>query len=189
MPDVGIILGSDSDLPKVKKCFVLLEEFGVDFEVIISSAHRTPGKTKEWTSSAKDRGIKVIESTTNETEDFISLIKLRVKTNKGECSIAGTIFGKSDPWIVQVDQFKIEATPDKYMLLFHTQDRPGVIGNIGASLAKHGINISRMQFGREKIEGKSLLLLSTDDPVSAEVIKEMKGLPHVMSMNSIEITC
>ena len=138
---------------------------------------------------AKDRGIKVIESTTNETEDFISLIKLRVKTNKGECSIAGTIFGKSDPWIVQVDQFKIEATPDKYMLLFHTQDRPGVIGNIGTSLAKHGINISRMQFGREKIEGKSLLLLSTDDPVSVEVIKEMKGLPHVISMNSIEITC
>ena len=137
---------------------------------------------------AKDRGIKVIESTTNETEDFISLIKLRVKTNKGECSIAGTIFGKSDPWIVQVDQFKIEATPDKYMLLFHTQDRPGVIGNIGTSLAKHGINISRMQFGREKVEGKSLLLLSTDDPVSAEVIKEMKGLPHVISMNSIEIT-
>ena len=138
---------------------------------------------------AKERGIKVIESITNESEDFISLINLRVKTSKGEYSVAGTIFGKSDPWIVQVDQFKIEATPDKFMLLFHTQDRPGVIGNIGTSLAKHGINISRMQFGRENVEGKSLLLLSTDDLVSAEVIKEMKELPHVISMNSIEIIC
>ena len=136
---------------------------------------------------AKDRGIKVIESTTSESEDFISLITLRVKTNKGLYSVAGTIFGKSDPWIVQVDQFKIEATPDKYMLLFHTHDRPGVIGNIGIGLAQHGINISRMQFGREKVEGKSLLLLSTDGPVSAEIISEMKKLPHVISMNSIEI--
>ncbi len=138
---------------------------------------------------AKDRGIKVIESTTSASEDFISLINLRVKTNKGKYSVAGTIFGKSDPWIVQVDQFKIEATPDSYMLLFHTQDRPGVIGNIGTSLAKHGINISRMQFGRENVEGKSLLLLSTDDPVPAAVIAEMKELPHVISMNSIEIRC
>ena len=60
MPEIGIILGSDSDLPKVENCFEILEEFGVDFEIIISSAHRTPEKTKEWADSAKDRGIRVI---------------------------------------------------------------------------------------------------------------------------------
>lgn len=136
---------------------------------------------------AKERGIKVIESTTSESEDFTSLITLKVKTSKEERMVAGTIFGKSDPWIVQVDQFRIEAVPDKYMLLFHTQDRPGVIGNIGTSLAKHRINISRMQFGREKVEGKSLLLLSTDEPVSDEIAKQLKELPHVISLDSIEI--
>lgn len=57
---VGIILGSDSDLPKIKKCFSTLEDFGVKFEILISSAHRTPEKTREWVSSARDRGIKVI---------------------------------------------------------------------------------------------------------------------------------
>jgi D-3-phosphoglycerate dehydrogenase len=73
------------------------------------------------------------------------------------------------------------------MLLFHTHDRPGVIGNIGTSLAKYSINISRMQFGREKVEGKSLLLLSTDGPVSSEITEQLKGLPHVISLDSIEI--
>lgn len=136
---------------------------------------------------AKDRGIKVIESTTSQSEDFISLITLKVKTSEEERLVAGTIFGKSDPWIVQVDQFRIEAVPDKYMLLFHTHDKPGVIGNIGNSLATHGINISRMQFGREKLEGESLLLLSTDGPVAKEFIEEMKGLPHIISVYSIEI--
>ncbi len=136
---------------------------------------------------AKERGIKVIESTTNESEDFTSLITLKVKTSKEERLIAGTIFGKSDPWIVQVDQFRIEAIPEKYMFLFHTHDRPGVIGNIGTSLAKHSINISRMQFGREKVEGKSLLLLSTDGSVSSEITEQLRGLPHVISLDSIEI--
>ncbi|MCK5187914.1 MAG: ACT domain-containing protein, partial [Deltaproteobacteria bacterium] len=136
---------------------------------------------------AKERGIKVIESTTNESEDFTSLITLKVKTSKEERLVAGTIFGKSDPWIVQVDQFRIEAVPDKYMFLFHTHDRPGVIGNIGTSLAKHSINISRMQFGREKVEGKSLLLLSTDGSVSSEITEQLRGLPHVISLDSIEI--
>ncbi|MCK5422039.1 MAG: ACT domain-containing protein, partial [Deltaproteobacteria bacterium] len=75
----------------------------------------------------------------------------------------------------------------KYMFLFHTHDRPGVIGNIGTSLAKHSINISRMQFGREKVEGKSLLLLSTDGSVASEITEQLRGLPHVISLDSIEI--
>ena len=60
MASVGVILGSDSDLPKVKDCFKILNEFGVGFEIIISSAHRTPEQTKEWAKSARERGIKVI---------------------------------------------------------------------------------------------------------------------------------
>lgn len=51
--------GSDSDLPKVKGCFTVLEDFGVDFE-IISSAHRTPEQTRTWVNTARDRGIRAI---------------------------------------------------------------------------------------------------------------------------------
>ena len=60
MPEIDIILGSDSAMPKVKDCFVLLEEFGVSFDITICSAHRTPDKTKEWAASAVDRGTCVI---------------------------------------------------------------------------------------------------------------------------------
>ena len=57
---IGIILGSDSDLPKIKNCFTILEDFGVKFELLISSAHRTPEQTMEWTAGARERGIKAI---------------------------------------------------------------------------------------------------------------------------------
>jgi phosphoribosylaminoimidazole carboxylase PurE protein len=60
MPEVGIILGSDSDLPKVKECFTILEEFEVEYEVLVSSAHRSPEMTVAWVKSARGRGMKAI---------------------------------------------------------------------------------------------------------------------------------
>jgi phosphoribosylaminoimidazole carboxylase PurE protein len=60
MPAIGIITGSDSDIPRIEKCFSILEEFGVEYECIVSSAHRTPEQTVQWVSSARDRGIKAI---------------------------------------------------------------------------------------------------------------------------------
>lgn len=59
-PLVGIIMGSKSDMPAMEACTAQLEEFGVPYELVIASAHRSPAKVHEWASSAADRGIKVI---------------------------------------------------------------------------------------------------------------------------------
>lgn len=60
MKRVGIVMGSDSDMPVVQKAFDVLEEYGVDFEVRVLSAHRTPEMVTEYACSARDRGIGVI---------------------------------------------------------------------------------------------------------------------------------
>jgi len=60
MATIGVILGSDSDLPKVRECFEILDQFSVDFEIIISSAHRSPEQTVEWVQGASSRGLKAI---------------------------------------------------------------------------------------------------------------------------------
>lgn len=59
-PLVGIVMGSDSDLPVVSKAIGVLEDLGIAFEVNILSAHRTPDEAVAWVRAAKDRGIKVI---------------------------------------------------------------------------------------------------------------------------------
>jgi len=59
-PLVGIIMGSDSDWPKIKAIATALEEFDVPFEVNVMSAHRTPEVVSEYTGSAIERGLKVI---------------------------------------------------------------------------------------------------------------------------------
>lgn len=58
--EVLILMGSDSDLPVMEEASRVLQEFGIGFEMHISSAHRSPKRTAELASGALDRGIKVI---------------------------------------------------------------------------------------------------------------------------------
>jgi len=57
---VGIVMGSDSDLPVMKEAAAILEKFGVPYEMTIASAHRTPDRAAEWSRTAADRGLDVI---------------------------------------------------------------------------------------------------------------------------------
>lgn len=59
-PLVGIIMGSDSDLPVMKQAADMLQQFSVSFELTVVSAHRTPGRMIDYASAAAARGIKVI---------------------------------------------------------------------------------------------------------------------------------
>ena len=60
MAKVAFVMGSDSDMPVMKKAAEFLEEMGIDFEMTIISAHREPDIFFEWAKGAEDRGVKVI---------------------------------------------------------------------------------------------------------------------------------
>ncbi|HEV2233517.1 MAG TPA: 5-(carboxyamino)imidazole ribonucleotide mutase [Terriglobia bacterium] len=59
-PMVGIVMGSDTDLPVMTETAQTLKKFGVPFEIEITSAHRSPARTSEYARSAIERGLKVI---------------------------------------------------------------------------------------------------------------------------------
>lgn len=60
MPKVGILMGSDSDWPKINGVAKALDEFGVEYEVNVMSAHRTPDAVQKYAETAPDRGISVL---------------------------------------------------------------------------------------------------------------------------------
>lgn len=136
---------------------------------------------------ASERGIKVVESKTKTSEDFASLIMLKVKSLEGENIVSGTIFGKTMPRILRINDFYLEAIPEGHNLLIHNQDTPGEIGRIGSTLGTHGVNISRMQVGQEKAKKQNVILLTTDVIVNDDVLKELRGLEHVFSARRIEL--
>jgi 5-(carboxyamino)imidazole ribonucleotide mutase len=59
-PRIGILVGSESDLPVMEKCTAKLEELGVEHEIEVKSAHRNPDAVAEYAGAARDRGLKVI---------------------------------------------------------------------------------------------------------------------------------
>jgi 5-(carboxyamino)imidazole ribonucleotide mutase len=59
-PPVGIVMGSQSDWPTMKKAAEVLDELGIGHEAIVASAHRTPERLAAWVGPARERGMKVI---------------------------------------------------------------------------------------------------------------------------------
>jgi D-3-phosphoglycerate dehydrogenase len=136
---------------------------------------------------AKDRGIEVRVSTSTGGTGYTSLITIRIKAGGRDLSVAGTLNSRKEPRIVLVDDFPMEAVPEGDMLVLMNNDKPGVIGGTGTLLGENGINIARMQFGRESAGGRAMSIVSIDSPVPAAVIERLKKLPNVLSIKLIRV--
>jgi D-3-phosphoglycerate dehydrogenase len=135
---------------------------------------------------ARERDIQVIESVRSEARDFKSLINVTVTTSEDKTSIAGTIFGKNEPRLVRINDFRLEAEMEGHLLFIFNIDTPGTIGAIGTCLGKHDINISMMDVGRMPERGQNIILLRTDSSVPEHVVNElldMKNVTHVQVLN------
>lgn len=136
---------------------------------------------------AKERGIKVIESKAAESQDFSNLIATEVETDKMQSQVHGTLFTRSEPRIVRLNDFYVEAVPEGPMLIVTNLDRPGMIGRIGSALGAQGINIGWMTFGRKSKGGEAITVLNLDQVISGKLLNEIKKLPHVIDAKLIKL--
>lgn len=135
---------------------------------------------------AKERGIKVTQTTLAESDEYISLITVHVITTDMTNTVSGTIFGKTDARIVKINTFRLELVPKGHLALIHNIDIPGSIGEIGTTLGKHKINIGRMQVGQEEEGDRNIIFLSTDTPIPQIVIDELRSLSTVKTVTPLE---
>jgi len=136
---------------------------------------------------AKERGMKITESSSAKTEDFASLIAITARSKMEQNYIAGALFGRKELRIVKLNDFFIEAIPEGYILLVNNYDRPGVIGNVGTTLGNKNINIATMQFGRDRMGGNAISLLHLDAPLPPGVLGEILRLPNIISVRQIQL--
>ncbi len=136
---------------------------------------------------ARERGIRVVESSAADGEDYTAFMRLVVETRHGRFTLAGAIFGRREPRIVEIDGIPIEAIPRGELLVFWNYDRPGLVGSIGTTLGNHAINIGQMQFGREAPGGRAVTVVNVDTPVPPDVLEELRALPNVISVTSARL--
>jgi D-3-phosphoglycerate dehydrogenase / 2-oxoglutarate reductase len=122
---------------------------------------------------AKERGL---------DGDYQTMVRVTVTTASGERSVAGTLFGHSQPRLVELYGIKVEADLDETMLYIVNQDVPGFIGRLGTALGVAGINIGTFHLGRRNQGGEAVLLLSVDgavDPIVLDSICKLEGVKDV----------
>jgi len=141
---------------------------------------------------AKKFGIKVTESRTEDIENFSSLISVATSLwaegkGKERKTVAGTLFGKNDPRIVKIDEYRVDASPSGYMLICSFLDKPRVIGPVCMILGDRGINIAGMQVGREKVGGEAVMVLNVDGSVSEETMEEIKGVENIFDVKLVRL--
>ena len=89
------------------------------------------------------------------------------------------LLGGSEPRIVQVDNYKLEAKPDGVVLVLQNQDVPGVIGQVGTILSAYGVNIGEWRLGRDKPGGEALSFINLDSRPSEVVMRTLEEITAV----------
>jgi D-3-phosphoglycerate dehydrogenase len=136
---------------------------------------------------AKEMGIKITETSSPESSDYNNLISITVETTEMTNMVAGTIFGKTDARVVQLNNFRLEMIPHGHLALIQNEDKPGAIGSIGTTLGQGSINIARMQVGQEGDGDRNIILLRTDTSLPGDVVDQLLNLSMVKSVIPLEL--
>ncbi len=133
---------------------------------------------------ATEKGI-VTETKEIKNETYKNLVNIKVITDEGEYSISGTML-ENHPRIVEFKGFDLEFEPKGKMIFFKNTDVPGVIGEVGMTLAKHNINIADFRLGRNK-ENQAMAVIIVDNDVNENVLNELRNLKAALSVGYAEI--
>lgn len=129
---------------------------------------------------AQDRGIQVEEAIRGSEGAYGQYMRLTVKTERQERSIAGTVFSDGKPRIIQVRGINMEAALDENMLYIENTDKPGFIGALGTVLGEAGVNIANFNLGRDPETGKAIALIGVDHAINEDVLEKTRALDHVV---------
>ncbi|MEO6326211.1 MAG: phosphoglycerate dehydrogenase [Thermoanaerobaculia bacterium] len=132
---------------------------------------------------ARLQGVSIVEAVRNEPSGYANLIKVTVKTGKGERSVGATLFGDRHGRIVEVDELPLEFTPEGNLLVITNRDVPGVVGRIGTLLGERQVNIRDLALARGR-EGRAAAIVRIECADGAEIGREL--LDKVSALEGIE---
>ena len=124
---------------------------------------------------AKERGIQLSTTHQEKSGAFDGYIKVTVVTDKRERSVAGTCFADGKPRFIQIKGINIDAEIGQHMLYTTNDDVPGIIGLLGMTMGKNGVNIANFTLGRSGVGQDAIALLYLDQPIDPKVVETLEG--------------
>jgi D-3-phosphoglycerate dehydrogenase len=136
---------------------------------------------------AAERGVELIESRSSRPRTFTSLLSVKLHTSEGERWVEGTVVEPFGPRLVLVDGVPVEAPLEGTQIIIKNNDQPGVIGSVGTTLGRHGVNIATFALGRS--DQGAIGVVGVDDAgnVSDAVLRDLRGLSGVKSAEVVRL--
>jgi D-3-phosphoglycerate dehydrogenase / 2-oxoglutarate reductase len=125
---------------------------------------------------AAERGIEVAEERDRTSRDYMNLVRVAIRGERGEAEVTGTTIGPEPRlFLAGALGFAIDIELAPLMVMFRYDDVPGVIGRVGTLFGEAGVNIANMAVSRTKEGGKALMALSIDSEAPAELVERVRG--------------
>jgi len=135
---------------------------------------------------AKERSIDVLETKTHSYGKFNDLVVIKVKTDKEEKTLGGTVFNDGVGRILTYDNYYLDLIGEGTFLYFKNMDRPGMIGKLGTILGNHSINIADFELSRVD-DGTAVGFVRVDNKIPSEVVKEILALDGMIEAKTVTL--
>ncbi|MBI4264897.1 MAG: phosphoglycerate dehydrogenase [Acidobacteria bacterium] len=136
---------------------------------------------------AADRGIEIIESRSSRPRNYTSLISVKLHTSEGERWAEGAVFERTSPRLVLLDGIGIEAPLEGTMIVVRNNDQPGVIGEIGTILGRHGVNIANFALGREGRNAVGVVIVDETAPIPGAVLDDLRKVQAIREARIVRV--
>ena len=136
---------------------------------------------------ANDRGIEIVESRSSRPRNYTSLLSVKLHTSEGERWVEGAVFEKTSPRVVLVDGVAVEAPLEGTMIVISNNDQPGVIGDVGTILGRHGVNIANFALGREAHGAVGVVNVDETAPIPEAVLAEIKRVKAIRDARIVRV--
>jgi D-3-phosphoglycerate dehydrogenase len=154
---------------------------------VLTGQVSTPVNRVNAENLAKRQGIALVESLSQESQDYVSLIKITGHFAGQSVALSGALLGGRQPRLVCINHFDIEVVPEGTLLVTRHDDRPGVISAISAVLGNANINITRMQVSTADDQQQAMAVISVSEPLTAALLQQLSAVPAVHLTTQINL--
>lgn len=138
--------------------------------------------------AARDRGIRVLQTTRKSDQRFGASVKMTVTSVSGQItSVEGALIHRvgNEPRIIGIGEFVTEAVPSGPMLVVRNKDIPGMIAGVSGALAKSGANIAQMNLSRDQAGGTALSILNLDSPADEKTLDTIRSIEGILGVTQV----
>ena len=136
---------------------------------------------------AKEAGLTISQADDLDLLEYANMIACRAFWDGGERLVAGMLFGGSSPYLVQVDDYHLQARLENLLLVMQNEDVPGVIGQVGTILGAYDVNIGEWRMGRAEPGQPALSFISLDTAPSEAALDALDNIKAATLVKLIEL--